>query len=477
MIGRVYVGLLALALAGCGQGGGGQPLLAAAGARVISPDAQNHPETVYLAGVVPSRLASGVHDDLLASALVLSQGDEHLVLVSLDLTGFTRSRIREIQERLSLAGIDPERVWIASTHTHEAPDTVGVYGPDLLTTGASPTYIAFIQDQVVGLVTELWDQRTRVRMRAATATIDDPEANHPTWINDFRHPLVTVPSLSVAVFEDRQDRVVASLVNWHSHPEVMIDQTLVTSDFPGWVRQAMQAELGGTCVYLTGAVGGLSSPTGASVPGIAADGEPMLDADGQPVYLLEASWDKTRSMGWGVAERALKALAAAEPVKRPTLTVRVERVLIPLTNDLMVLAFQAGLVQYDAQDLVTGRPATCGSFGCADERIGLARLGPLALLTSPGETLPETWIGRPASEHDFGGEWGVAHFGALEGLAGALDAQVPMHMGLCGDEIGYLLPQADAHPPGHPEYYEEDLVFCPQVEDVYRQAVDALLGR
>ena len=445
----------------------GDVLYAAAGSAVITPSYSNHPQTVYLGGVFPSRIGTGVHDDLLASALMLQQGDEHVVLVSLDLLGFTRTRGREIQERLAQYGFYKEQILIASTHTHEAPDTIGVFGPSVLQSGVSPVYMRFIQDTVVDLVLGLRERLAPVTMRAALVPIDVPESNQPTLINDFRLPGVTVPFLGAAVFEDGAGEAVATLVNWHTHPEVMIDQTLVSSDFPHWVRERMEAELGGTCVYISGANGGLSSPTDVDVPARGADG----------VFLREGSWEKAASLGEYIADRALDGLADARPAESPHLTVAVEELRLPMDNLVMILAFAVGLAEYDDAEIDRSDRRFCGWYGCGKDRIGLVRVGPVTIVTSPGETFPETFIGRAQTFVDFGDPWGVSEFKAIDGLIGSMDSPVPMHMSVCGDEIGYLIPEGDFHEKGHPDYYEESLYLGKDTETLYRAAAIDLLRR
>lgn len=452
-------------------------LYAAAGCAPITPTPENHPEPIYLGGVVPSRAATGVHDDLYACALVLTQGEEQATIVSLDVTAFTLSRAKEIRDALAAAddAIDAARVFISSTHTHEAPDLVGVYGPNLLTSGVSPTYMAFVQDTAVDLALGLWAERVPVTMSAATATIDDALSNEPTWIADLREPDVTMPTLSVARFAGGGGATVATLLNWHSHPEVMIDQTLVSADFPSWARARLVERLGGAAVYVTGAVGGLASPTGASIPALDEDGEPITEGD-EPVYLTEPSWDKTRSLGYGVADRAIAALETASETPDATLSVLSEELLVPVTNPIMILAFLSGLVEYDDEDVFRDR-AVCGPLGCARETLALVRVGPVAIVTSPGETFPETVIGRDETTVEYGGEWGPFTYPAKDGFAHLIDAPVPMHLGLCNDAVGYLVPESDWLPFGHPDHYEEDLVFARRIETIYRDAVvDMLAG-
>jgi hypothetical protein len=126
--------------------------------------------------------------------------------------------------------------------------------------------------------------------------------------------------------------------------------------------------------------------------------------------------------------------------------------------------------------LVTDQPDICGWFGCSDNRLAWVRVGPVEIVTSPGETFPETLSGRPASEYDFGAPWGISQFPAMTGVIAAMAAPIPMLMSVCGNEVAYLIPAADWHPFGHPDHYEEDLCFGHDTETIYREAALALLS-
>lgn len=455
-----------------------EPLLAAAGKAVITPNSTNHPETIYLGGIFPSRLATGVHDDLLASVLMLEKSGRHVVLVSLDFLGFTRSRAREIQERVAQFGIEKEHVLIASTHTHEAPDTLGVFGPDVFTSGTSPTYMQFVQDTIVELILETKDRLTPVTMEAGTVQINDANSNYPTLIADSRQPEITIDWLSAARFVDAEDQTVATLVNWHSHPEVMIESTLVSSDFPTWTRNRIEEQLGGTCVYISGAIGGLSSPTGVEVPMRNEDGSPQLNEYGDPVYSPGGgTWEKARSLGYVIADYAIDSLQNGIADPDPNFRVVVEELLLPVSNPVMILAFYTNLVEFEEQDVVKDRPEFCGFFGCSSDRLAFVEVGPLRIITSPGETFPETLSGRNESKYDFGSIWGEFTFAPIEGFLSKMNCEVPMHMSVCGNETGYLIPYTDFHPSQHPDFYEEELHWGYFTEYLYHRAVDDLLAR
>ncbi|MCB1154611.1 hypothetical protein KDL45_13235, partial [bacterium] len=280
-------------------------------------------------------------------------------------------------------------------------------------------------------------------------------------------PRMSLPTVSAAQFVDDNGATVATLVNWHTHPEVMISTDEVSADFPQYLRHRLDDLLGGVTVYISGAVGGLATPLGVRVPGRDGNSQPMVDGNGQAFLYDGQSWEKARSLGIIVAEYVTDALDDAPLVMDAPLTVRASIVPLPIRNPVHAFAFYSGLVER-TEGIIRDLPWFCGIFGCAPERAGYVEVGPLTLVTSPGETFAETVVGRDEMSIDYGPDWGVHTYPAITGYEELMDAEVTMHMGLCGDEIGYLVPQGDRHPSDHPENYEEFYSLGRDVETVYR---------
>jgi hypothetical protein len=102
---------------------------------------------IYLAGFGNDRLATGKHDDLWARALVLEHGEQRIAIVSVDLLGYYSNAnyygAREVRDLLD-PKLGIQEVLITSTHNHEGPDTVGVWGVDSLHDGKYPRYLHFV---------------------------------------------------------------------------------------------------------------------------------------------------------------------------------------------------------------------------------------------------------------------------------------------------------------------------------------------
>src|SRR5580765_1824289 len=75
---------------------------------------------VYVAGFGFNRIATGVHDPLMARAVVIEHDHDRIGFLSVDVVGLFREQVLAIRKRLP--GI--RYLLVASTHNHEGPDTL-----------------------------------------------------------------------------------------------------------------------------------------------------------------------------------------------------------------------------------------------------------------------------------------------------------------------------------------------------------------
>src|SRR6185312_14385634 len=70
-------------------------------------------------------VASGIHDDLFARALVIGDQDKAVVLVSLDLIGIPQQFTNAVRKAVhSATGIAERDIILSATHTHCGPVTI-----------------------------------------------------------------------------------------------------------------------------------------------------------------------------------------------------------------------------------------------------------------------------------------------------------------------------------------------------------------
>ncbi len=293
----------------------------------ITPDVKAKGKPVYLAGFGQKRKATGVNDPLMARAFVLSDGKRKVAVVSVDLVGFFLDNVEHV--RKALPGFD--YVLISSTHNHEGPDTLGLWGPSPLQSGVDRQYLALVEKRIAEAVRAADKARKPATARIGTVTA-------PELLHDSRMPLVKHDELVAPRFTDAQsDKDIGAVVQWNCHPETLgSENTLVSADYVGYTCAHVKKALGCPVVYLTGTVGGLM--TSLKVP--------VKDEKGKA--LKDGTFEKTKRFGELVGERSVKALKDSKAVNLTPITVRTKRVFLPMDNKIYLAARMIKLLNRDA---------------------------------------------------------------------------------------------------------------------------------
>jgi hypothetical protein len=387
---------------------------------------------VYLAGFGNNRKATGVHDPLLARAVVLRHGDVRVALVSVDLVGFFRPEVLAVRDRLR----DFTYVLVGSTHNHEGPDTLGLWGPSPFQSGVDPTYLAHVRDQIVAAVKAADKSRRRVTARLGTV-------RRPELLHDGREPYVKHDELTAIEFLTPAGETAGLVVQWNCHPETLDSKnTLVSADFVGATVKYLEERRRCPVLYLTGTVGGLMTSLHVEVKG----------TDGQ--LLRDGTFEKTERYGRLVGEAAEAALGSSQPVRLTPLEVRQRAIFLPLDNILYRLARQMGVFDRAAfvwqDDPYHAEPAK-GLTGkerlCLQTEVGWLRLGDVEMAAVPGEIYPELVLGKVQDPADPGADFPTAP--VEPALYDQMRGPHRMIVGLACDEIGYIIPkrQWDEKPP------------------------------
>ncbi|HET6575695.1 MAG TPA: hypothetical protein VFG68_18995, partial [Fimbriiglobus sp.] len=281
----------------------------------VTPELGKKP--VFLAGFGHDRPATKVHDPILARAVVLSDGTHKIALVAVDVVGLFFPSVERVRQQLP--GF--KYVLVSSTHNHEGPDTLGLWGKSPFQSGVDPDYLKRVEDGAAKAV-QLADKARR----PATATIGT--AKGPELLHDGRQPIVKHDDLVAIRFEPRGGgRPLGVLVQWNCHPETLASgNTEVSADYVHATVKHLADAHGCPVAYFTGTVGGLM--TSLHVP--------VTDDAGHE--LKDGTFEKTERYGRLVGKLADKALAAAVPVTLTPFDVRTRAVLMPVENPLYRLA-------------------------------------------------------------------------------------------------------------------------------------------
>ncbi len=186
----------------------------------ITPQVKGKP--VYLAGFGKNRKASGVHDPIMARAVVLRHAGRKIALVSVDLVGLFQAPVERV--RALLPGFS--YVLVSSTHNHEGPDTLGLWGPNFVTSGIYPAYLRQVEEGIVKAVGKADRSARPIQARLGTAQA-------PELLHDGREPQVKHDELTAIQFLDPAGgKTTGLIVQWNCHPETLDSRnTQITADF------------------------------------------------------------------------------------------------------------------------------------------------------------------------------------------------------------------------------------------------------
>lgn len=461
---------------------GSATLLAGGAKNTITPDLAHH--KVYLAGFGHNRIATAVHDPLYVRCLSLQIKNNGVVFCSADLIGLFYDdvlAIRRIFAKQAPAGF---QLVVACTHTHEGPDTLGLYGASAAETGADKNYLAFVQERVAATAFEAVRAMRPARMQLAR----DDGALLGTLQSVDRPPYVKDPHLLIMHLTSAADgTTIATLVNWSDHPEILgRKNTEISADYPHWICQYLEKRRGGTALFFNAAPGKVSA-LGGDVALLGRD-------TGKPVE--DGTWRKAELLGLVIGRRVDEALQRSESISPESLSFQSSIVDVPLFNMRFRQAEAAGIFlgrkplftdgKLDASTAtLPGKSGPLSAYATGRDLqteldyIVLKRQGrPVAeFITVPGEAYPELVNGGITRYP--GADYPDAQLETP--LRSVLRSNYPFVLGLGNDELGYLIPKAewDERPPwlnNNPEpYYGEINSVGPEAAGVVSHALQALV--
>ena len=458
----------------------------------------------------PVRPAQGVHDDLWARAMVVSRGKVPFALVVVDLPGYVHIFGNVARREISAkTGIPVGNIVYMATHNHEGPDTVGIWaGPNDM----DFDYIAQVNKGMVDAVVKAVAALKPAKLKIATQEVDGcydaktlrfkkgsactfpvgmgelkkNPGKYDVPVNqiDLRDPMVYNHRVVTLLATDAQSgATLGTLVNFANHPEVLGgSNNMLSSDYPHYVRVAMEKRYGGTCVFASGTTGGqIGTLHGTRVPlydvggKLVPDKTGKKDADGKafPEFAPDDKDDpknpayaRIRSQGYVAAYAAMAGLDKAKEQADPQVSVASGDLDVPMTNTQMGLvmvmienvAKQNGYLKHADDQPISADycPGDTGRKACLRIKMAAAKIGDLTIVNTPGEPSPEYLHGREASSVDFGTTWGVSKYAALPDLSKYAKTTHVMMLTIANGYLGYMTPAAEyLKDDKHPNHYEE----------------------
>ena len=383
-------------------------------------------DPVWIAGFSNSRAANGVHDDLWARTMVIDDGKTRLAIVVLDAIGLMNDDIIDVRNRIPAdAGVN--YAIVSSTHTHEGPDLLGLWGKTPFRSGIDEKYMNYVKDQAAKSVAEA------VRnIRPARLEISEDLTGAIPLVKDTRKPEVFDSGLRFIKAVDRDNgKTLGSLLSWADHCETLwSDNLLITSDFPHFFREYVEKGvykgdslvnpgIGGVAVYINGAIGGLMT----THPSLGIK-DPFTGEE-----IKEPSFEKADAEGKQLAMLALNAMKNPSGViDSGNISLIVRTVKLPVENVLFRIGTAAGIINR----------GTSGWMKMRSE-LSVFNLGPLSFATLPGEVYPEIINGGVEAPAE--GDFGIQPV-EVPSVREMMSGKYKFIFCLANDEIGYVIPKS-----------------------------------
>lgn len=356
-------------------------LLAGAARRIITP-----PRGIFLIGYGDrTKGNTGIHDDLTATALFLSDGNLRLALVALDMLAINEFVVDRIRTRLA-----PVEVLLCCSHTHSGPIAyAGKESPP-----KSQDYINLLVENSVAAVKEAETAAAPARLEVASGTagiaINRREKMPDGSIEIGRNPEGVVDRSVQVVSVLREDGGrLATLVNFACHGTVLgEDNLLVSADWIGVMRSHVEAELGGVALFLQGAAANLNPDLcleDARTFKMAVElGRSVAEA-----VLATVQAGSTSLQGLPLRiERSEAWLPTESPVNGPRPPRNYGKLLMKLANLPAWLSFLADPLLYQRYPWKSRIEARDGNWS-VPMRINAVGIGELALVSFAAETFTE----------------------------------------------------------------------------------------
>ncbi len=383
-------------------------------------------DAVWIAGFSNKRAANGVHDKLWARTMVVDDGKSRISMTSIDAIGFMNDDVIDVHNLIGeSSGITYST--ISSTHTHEAPDLLGLWGESPLKTGVNPEYMADLKKKTAQSIDEAAKNLQPAKFKLAI----NPE-DAIAVVKDTRAPYVLDAGLRMMqAINTENNETLGTLVAWADHPETLWSENLlISSDFPHYVREGVEngvysgdsiihEGLGGIAVYFNGAVGGLMT-THPSLE--------VKDIFSGEVY-KEPTYEKTKAQGDYLAYLGLKALDSSDYfIEKAGISIRAKTINLKFSNPLFRLGALLGLLDRGMNGWMQVR-----------SEVAVFSIGPAHFATVPGEIYPEIING--GVEAPDGQDFDIEPV-EVPYMRSQMKGDFNFVFGMANDMVGYIIPKS-----------------------------------
>lgn len=362
-------------------------------------------EPLYIAGYHQGVEADGVLDLQRANAVWMDTGSEGILLIGIDCVALASGTVETIRDRLRdfCREVNCASVNVYATHTHAGADTLGLWG-GIAMNGKNQAFMENLINAAVDAAQIAYEQR-------GEGTLYYGEVQTEGLQEDSRRPAVYDPTLYQLRFARNDGDNGIRMLFYAAHAESLrSDNRKISRDFPGVTSDIIKAQTGDDTLFLPGAIGGLIMTP------ILTEGE--FDAQ-----------ENMRLTGQKLADYALSISEQSEREIPASLAYATKSFEAPLDNTLFMYYRFLGILDTSAQ------PGDGETGYSLSSSVSLLRLGDVMLTLLPCEIFPELVLGDTSlTEEDPE---------PLLTIASRYGVEQMLVVGLCNDELGYVVPPSD----------------------------------
>lgn len=363
------------------------------------PLPENSDQPLYIAGYHAGREITDVLDLQRASAVWMDTGAGGVLLIGIDCVGLGNDTVSTIRSKLKdfCSKTNCVSINVYATHTHAGIDTLGLWGPAAID-GKNDAFMQNLIDSAAQAAQLAYDDRTQGSLYYGSTLPNG-------LLEDSRNPQEYDPNLYQLRFEPHsKENNGIRLLSYAAHAESLRgDNTLLSRDFPGAVADSIKDACGDDVMFMPGAIGGLIMTRELTEP-----------------------FDAVENMKQTAAILTDAALSIQnEQALSPTLAWSRVKMEVPLDNTLFFYYKFLGIL---GNEISRGNSMT--GYDLHSE-LGVLQLGQVTLALIPGEIFPELVSGAGLGERD---PLPLSEIAAKHGVQNLLI------VGLCNDELGYIVP-------------------------------------
>lgn len=381
---------------------------------VLTPDNITE-EKYYIAGYNTNNPAQSVLDDMYAKAVYLddNSGRGGVVICAIDCVGISRKDINDIRKIVIESGKIPslKSINICATHSHSAIDTQGLWGKNFLSDGKNEDFMNRLKELTAKAIIDAYNAKKDGSLYFGTAETEG-------LLLDTRTPIDFDATLTRIRFDPADGNDDTYIVNLACHAECLgARTTVVSADFPAYMEKEIVEQTGGAnVVFINGAIGGLITC------------EKLDDV----LRNFELGLEYVKEFGEDVGKVVMSV--DNEITLEPAINVKTKAMEIKCDNTALLLVRFLGVLNNDIakdKDRNISIITEVSYMELGNRQIGVYMI--------PGELSPELESGNflSAEESANGTEADYKPFSEMS------RCEHNFVIGLCNDEIGYIIPEND----------------------------------